>query len=225
MKLRWFVPILLGAFFGLALPVESGTLYTYVVKMLPPSGTNGQAPVLTCGWHDGSCGTGTTGTYLDWDNTSSNAVYFRGLFSRGSSPYETNRLIGKRVRLSGGNFDCERQDVVVVDAALLKIRGIMRYLHIDMNSNQEFPIATAGNETYNSKFIGNIINDTGCGLWSGTHVHAGYPTTYSVSVYSTRYKNTSQFPGGDYCTPGVNCFSYNNTNRSNWTHKFTWPGP
>ncbi|MCR4274442.1 MAG: hypothetical protein NUW02_00100 [Candidatus Campbellbacteria bacterium] len=201
------------------MPTESAPLVTYLVKMLPASGSSGQAPTLTCGFHGGSCGAGS-GDFLDWDNTSTSSVYFRGIFTRGGSPRETNRLIGKRVRISGGGDRCEEQRAYIVDTAALQIRGTMRYLHASMNSTADFSIATSGSGELNSRTLGSMIQDTGCGAWNGTHVHAGYTTTGSAS----RSKNTSRFPSGDYCTPGVNCNSYTNTSSSNWTHKFTWSG-
>ncbi|GMU73969.1 MAG: hypothetical protein AMXMBFR44_1680 [Candidatus Campbellbacteria bacterium] len=220
MRLRWLLPLFLGALIGFSLPAESAiTAVTYLVKIYPASGSNGQSPALTCGFHGGSCGSGS-GYFLDWDNTSTSYAYFRGTFSRAGSPYETNRLRGERRFVSGGSRECDTQDVRIVETASGSTRGVMRYLHISMNSTSNFPIATSDAGTYNAKSLGSMINDDGCGAWGGTHVHAGYTTLGSAS----RSRNTSRFPGGDYCTPGVNCRTYTNNSSSNWTHKFTWSG-
>lgn len=221
MRLCWFIPILIGALLGFSIPAESAiTTVTYIARILPPSGSSGQAPRLNCGWHDGSCGSATSGSYLDWNETSTYTVYFRGIFSRSSSPTESNRIYGKSIRVNGGSGVCDEQRVYIIDRASLTIRGTMRLLHVSTsNSGAEFNITTSGNGVYNSRSIGSILsNDSGCGAWNGTHVHAGYTTTGSAS----RSKNTSRFPSGDYCTN--NCNSYTNTSSSNWTHKFTWSG-
>lgn len=221
MRLRWLLSVFLGALIGFSMPVESAvTAVTYLVKMYPASGSNGQSPALTCGFHGGGCGSGS-GNFLDWDNTSTSYVYFRGTFSRAGSPYETNRLRGERRLVSSGPEVCDTQDVRIVDTATGTLRGIMRYTHISMNSTSNFPIATSDAGTYNAKSLGSMINDSGSQCpWSGTHVHAGYMTSGSAS----RSKNTSRFPSGDYCTPGVDCRNYTNNSSSNWTHKFTWSG-
>ncbi len=222
MRLRWLAPLLIGALIGFSMPAESAiTAVTYLVKIYPASGSNGQSPYLTCGFHDGGCGSGS-GNYLDWDNTSTNYVYFRGTFSRAGSPYETNRLVGKRRLVSSGQNVCDTQDVRVYDIASNTLRAVMRFTHISMNSTSDFPIATSGSGTYNSKSLGTMINDSGSSCpWYGTHVHAGYPST---TISASKSKNTSRFPSGDYCTPGVDCRNFTNNSSTNWTHKFTWSG-
>jgi len=64
-----------GLVAGVLLPSEaSATTYTYYVTSQP--GTNSGTAVLTCGWHS-ICTSGTDGNALDWQNSSSSAVYWR----------------------------------------------------------------------------------------------------------------------------------------------------
>ncbi|HXK40127.1 MAG TPA: hypothetical protein VJ837_04815 [Candidatus Paceibacterota bacterium] len=216
-RLLWLSPLLVGVLIGFTHPAESSHTRTYYAYILPASGSGGHSPVLTCGFHGGSCGTGG-GDFLDWDNTSTSYVYFRGIFKRSGAPYETNRLRGYRIRLSLDR--CDAQDVAIIHSPSSTLLGYMRYLHISTGSTGYFPIATSEGGVYNAKHIGSMTRDTDCGAWSGTHVHAGYKTSGAAS----RSKNTSRFPSGDYCTPGVNCRSYTNTSSSNWTHRFRWSG-
>lgn len=194
---------------------------TYKAIMLPPSGTSGERPVLTCGFHGGSCGTGS-GYYLDWDNTSSSSrVWFRGYFSKSSNAPTGSWLVGERVRISGGPGACDIQDVKIVERHGGMIRGVMRYLHITTSSTSDFSIQTSKSGKYNTKYIGDMIDDTGCGAFGGTHVHAGYTSEHHGSV--SRSRNTSLYPSGDYCDPGGGtCRKYKNNDDDNWTHKFTW---
>ncbi len=221
MRLHRLIPLLIGALLGTSVPLSSASTFQYRANLLPPSGNTGQSPALTCGFHSGACYNGATGNFLDWDNTSTLLVSFRGIFTRSNSPQETNRLYGRRALVSSGSEVCEVQKVYLIDYGELKIRGVMQYTHASMNSTAEFPIATSSTGTYNIKSLGTMVNDSGrdC-AWTGTHVHAGYMATGNA----TRYKNTSMYPDGDYCTPGVNCGSYRNDTSSNWTHRFLWSG-
>lgn len=221
MRLRWLIPLLIGALLGTSVPLMSASTFTYRTYLLPPSGNNGQSPALTCGFHSDACYNGAGGNFLDWDNTSTLTVSFRGTFRRSNSPYETNRLFARRSFIQGGSELCEVQRVYIIDRGELQIRGVMQYTHASMNSTAEFPIATSNTGTYNAKSLGVMINDSGPNCpWTGTHVHAGYMATGKA----TRYKNTSIYPSGDYCTPGVNCYNYTNNSSSNWTHYFLWSG-
>lgn len=222
MRAIWLVPLLIGAFLGFTVPVDSAPLLVlYTVQMLPASGSAGQFPVLTCGYHDMGCSP-TVGNYLDWDNTTTLNVYFRGFFTRASSPYETNRLRGDRPTGTGGPSVCEVQDVKIVAVSSGTLLGVMRYLHTSQNSTASFPIATSGSGVYNAKWIGAIVTDSGANCpWNGTHVHAGYTTSGSAS----RSKHTSLYPNGSYCDPpSGNCDDHQNNIVGNWTHKFTWSG-
>lgn len=212
----------LKLFFALALLSFPLVAASYEVKMLPPSGSRGERVTLTCGFHGGSCGTGS-GNYLDWDNTSSYQVQFRGIFKRSGTPSASSSyLIGKREMVSGGSRRCDIQRVRVVDKDTNTVRAVMEYFHLSMNSTNDFPIQVSTSGVYNTKFIGEIIDDTGCGIWSGTHVHAGSVSEGS----STRSKNTGLFPSGDYCTPSSgNCTRFRNDDVTNWTHRFTWTKP
>lgn len=217
-RLLWLFPLFVGLFIGFATPVQSSHLRTYYAYMLPASGYKGQSPVLTCGWHGGSCGS-SSGDYLDWDNTSTTNVYFRGFFKRSNAPYETNRLKGYRIRLSLNR--CDAQDVAIIHPGSSTILGYTRYLHISTPSTGYFDISTSGSGSYNAKYIGSMTYDNDCGAWSGTHVHAGYRTDKGAAFRSKNY----DYPSGDYCRSG-NCYrTYRNDSSSNWTHRFTWTGP
>lgn len=217
--MRRFVFFLVCFLFTLTTRLSAAS---YEVRMLPPSGSAGQRVTLTCGYHGGSCGTGS-GYYLDWDNTSSYQVQFRGIFKRsGSSSQSINYLVGKRQRISGGSNACDVQRVSIVQKMTGQTQGVMQYYHLSMNSTNNFPITVSSSGVYNSKYLGDIINDSGCGYWNGTHVHAGYTTTGSAS----RYRNTSLYPTGDYCEPSDgDCRKFTNDNSSNWTHRFSWSAP
>lgn len=194
---------------------------SYEIKMYPASGSAGQSVTLTCGFHAGSCGN-TSGDFLDWDNTSTSHVYFRGTFKRNSGSSSSNYLVGRRKFIQGGSNRCDIQEVEVAEKNTGKLRAVMKYYHISMNSTASFPIATSSSGKYNSKFIGTMINDSGCGDFNGTHVHAGYTSRGT----SSRSRNTSKFPSRDYCEPSQGtCDKYKNNSSSNWTHRFKWTGP
>lgn len=218
-KIVWLLPLLIGIFLGFVAPAESSHLRTYYAHILPASGSGGQSPTLTCGWHGGSCGSGG-GDYLDWDNTNTNAVYFRGIFRRSGASYETDRLKGYRQRINGGATGCDVQEVSIIHDSSSTRLGKMRYLHVSTSSNGYFPIATSSGGIYNSKYIGEMAYDADCGSWSGTHVHAGYVTIGAAS----RTKN-SGYPSGDYCPSGTCYRTYRNDSPTNWTHQLMWSGP
>ncbi len=218
-KLLWLFPLFVGLFLGFVLPAESATLRTYTAYIYPASGNKGEMVRLNCGWHGGSCGT-STGDFLDWDNTGTNYVFFRGKFKRSGASYETGRLKGFRQQVTVGSGLCDVQDVAIIHEASSTILGYMRFLHTSTSSTGYFPIATSGDGVYNSKAIGTMTTDSDCGGWNGTHVHAGYRTDRGAA----ERRKLELYPLGDYCT-GANCRTYNNDSQSNWTHRFTWAGP
>jgi hypothetical protein len=226
MRLSLLIPAAVGAVCAVASSteiVDASHTAAYTVNMLPPAGYAGQSPTLTCGWHDQACGS-AIGNYLDWDNTDTSNVYFRGFFTRASSPYETSRLYGQRYSVQGGSSVCEIKDVRMREASGL-LRGVVRFVHISLSSTANFAIATSGSGAYNARLVGSMVNDSGCPL-TGTHVHAGY--ALSPSSTSTKSKNTSRYPSGDYCLNDGNssdCRRFVNNSSTNWTHRFTWTGP
>jgi hypothetical protein len=215
-RLLWFLPIFAGLFLGFVLPVESAMLRTYTAYIYPASGNKGEMVRLNCGWHGGGCGT-SIGDFLDWDNTGTNYVFFRGKFKRNNASYETNRLKGWRTNVS--NAKCAIQDVAIIHESSSTILGYMRYIHTSTSSTGYFPIATSHDGVYNSKALGTMTNDVDCGGWNGTHVHAGY----RIDRGAAERRKLELYPFGDYCT-GANCRTYNNDSQSNWTHRFTWNG-
>lgn len=218
MNIRLFFVMCLFASYSFASHVPTAS---YEIKMYPASGSVGQSVTLTCGFHAGSCGN-TSGDFLDWDNTSTSNVYFRGSFKRSSGSSSNDYLLGRRKFIDGGSRRCEIQEVEVVEKDTGKLRAVMKYFHISMNSTEPFPISTSTSGKYNSKFIGTMVNDEGCGDFSGTHVHAGYTSRGS----SSRSRNTSRFPSRDYCEPTQGtCKKYKNDSSTNWTHRFKWTGP
>jgi hypothetical protein len=222
-RLVWLLPLCFGLFIGFTAPSESTMTSWYTILMLPPSGSGGQSPALTCGWHDQGCTSGAVGNYLDWDNTDTLYVYFRGFFKRDGAPYETDKLSGERLRVQGGPEDCEIQDIDIRHLGTGSLIGKMRYVHLQLNTTSSFTIPTygGGNGQYSSKWIGSMVaNDSGMRCpWFGTHVHAGY---YNLGQGS-RSKNTSLYPSSDYCA-GASCRKLKNDSAANWTHKFTWYG-
>lgn len=224
-RLSLLIPAAFGALCALAIPGETQTTVAYAARILPAAGFAGESPMLTCGWHGGACGSGS-GDYLDWDNTSQTSnVYFRGYFTRASSSFQTNRLYGQRVTIQSGSSVCDIREVRIREVGYGLLRGNMRYLHISLSSTANFAIGTSGSGTYNAQLVGSMINDTGC-TTTGTHVHAGFAS--SPTGASTKSKNTSLYPSGDYCFGDGNpsdCRRFVNNSLSNWTHRFTWTGP
>lgn len=217
-KLFWIFPILIGIFLGFAVPAQSA-YYRYTMSMLPASGSSGTAVRLNCGWHGGGCGTGS-GDYLDWDDTGSSTVYFRGLFSRTGVSYTTARLHGNRKVVSSGSRSCDVNDVDIVHTTTGTVLAKMRYVHMTLSSTGKFSIPINSTGYYYSRSIGKMINDKSSTCpWTGYHAHVGYLTSGAAS----RSKN-SGYPNGDYCTGGSDCSSYRNDRSYNWTHKFSWYG-
>jgi hypothetical protein len=218
MRLKWILPILIGMLLGATIPAESTSTYVHRAYILPPSGYSGEVVKLNCGWHTGSCYSGAVGNFLDWGPTGTKNVYFRGIFTRGNSPTETNRLYGLRKLISTGSNVCDIQQALIIDYAEGKTRGIMQYTHTSMNSTASFKITTSSTGSYNSVLLGTMVYDysSQC-AWGGYHVHAGFMS----GATSTRYKN-GMYPSGDYCT--TNCSKYTNNFLGNWTHYFLWSG-
>ncbi|MBP9771563.1 MAG: hypothetical protein KBD16_01420 [Candidatus Pacebacteria bacterium] len=218
-KTIWLLPIFFGVLLGFSNPSDSATTRTYTAQILPGGGSSGQSVRLNCGWHGGSCGSGS-GDYLDWDNTSTYTAYFRGIFKRSGASRETSRLKGFQIRTGGGDRECDAQDVAVIHSPTSTLLGYTRFLHISTNNTGYFSLPTSGDGEYYSKSIGTMVTDTGCGSWNGEHVHQGYKSGGSAS----RSKNSSRFPSGDYCQSGSCYKNFTNNSSSNWTHKFTWTG-
>ena len=223
MRIIGIVPILIGILLGFVTPVTDAatSLIKYEVRMFPASGTQGETVRLNCGFHGGSCLVGASGDHLDWDNTSSKTVYFRGLFKRDKSVSGSD-LYATRHSISSGANNCDRQEVRVFDKKNV-LRFKMNFTHLSMNNTNQFSIsASATDGTFNTKSLGTMIDDAGTNCpWGGYHVHAGR-TAGGDASYS---KNSSKYPNGDYC-PGnspASCYqTVNNNVASSWAQKFTW---
>lgn len=237
--MRWLtlIAVIFGMLVGLFLPsvgtVFGGTGKYYSASMVPPSGTSGQSPVLTCGWHTGACDSPTeTGISLDWDNTATTLnVYFRGYFTRSSSGTETTRLEAQPLENQKGSAVCDIMDVWVIENYNGQLRAIPRYEHINLSSTAQFSVTTSGTGSYNNRNIGYMINDSGCAS-IGTHVHEMHvpdevwDTTPNVSE---TIHGGSFYPNGDYClyndandSQPPYCRAFANSTSSNWTRLFTW---
>jgi len=231
--MRWLAltAVLLGALVGVAFPGPeqglAGTGRTFVASMLPPSGSSGQYPMLTCGWHTGACDSRyESGINLDWDDTPGNVnVYFRGLFSRTGA--SGNTLKGQPVEQYKGPTVCDTAGVWIIEVYNGGLRAVPVYMHMNLSTTSVFYIYTTGTGSYyHSRVIGYMIDDAGCtGQWKHVHEYHTPDEVWDSTPNVTETINTSKYPNGDYCFwdgDPSDCRTYYNQSSSNWTRRFTW---
>lgn len=231
--MRWlFLAVaVLGVLLGFAFPKNitlAGTGKYYSAMMTPPSGTSGQSPVLTCGWHTGACDSRyESGISLDWDDTPTTIdVYFRGYFTQSNSPSETTRLKGKPVENQKGSSVCDIMDVWIIENYNGQLRAVPRYYHMNLSTTAQFSITTSGSGTYNNRKIGYMVDDAGCtGQWKHVHEEHVPDEMWDSTPNVAESINTTRYPSGDYCLWDGNpsdCVAYQNNVGTNWTRTFTW---
>lgn len=230
--MRWFALIatLAGALLGVAFlsGVLGGTGYTFSVAMTPPTGSSGESPLLTCGWHGECPPTPTAGIALDWDNTATTSnVYFRGYFYRSNSPFESTRLWGQPIEVQKGSDRCDIMAVWILERYNGALRAVPKYTHINLSSTAAFNIATwggGGTGWYNNRRIGYMVDDSGGCRFGGTHAHEYHQAdeTWDSTPNVTETLHTSLYPALDYCPGGVGCTAYKNNDLNNWTRWFVW---
>ena len=228
--MRWSVAVALGAALGIIagflLPVSkssAGTGYWHEAAIAPPARFQGNKALLTCGWHTGACDQRyEDGPALDWDDTDTLWVFFRGWFTRSNSPYEWSRLWADPYQWKEGPGTCDEMVVDVYESYSGRRRFGMHYLHAYTMVWWDFSIYTQDPPRWNDFGVAVMIQDAGCpGQWYHVHDYIAY-----VRVQYTARNgpgNPPAIPKGDYCMydwDPSDCFPY--WNNATWTRWAKW---
>lgn len=195
--------------------------------MQPPSGVNGEEPLVNCGWHQGSCFAGRDGVFLDWNDTTTKLVFFRGFFKRSDSPIEFDRLVAETTQETIGVNVCDSVSVDIKEAQSGACAVRLWYSHMALTAPQSIVIPTSGHGVVYEEVLGEMVDESGdisgpCVGFQpeGFHVHAGVKEN-AGGVAMKQINEVAYTQHGDYCDPGP-CEGFYNDLLEFWTHKFTW---
>lgn len=223
-KLLMFLAAVLGLTVGMLYQrpaLADLTGYQLAVDMVPPTLSDGSSPLLNCGWH-GTCGTTpTVGTALDWEDGGTNygnPWYFREFFYSSGT---TNRRVATGaplVTVQDPN-KCDVMTVWIIEYHSGALRAIPNYLHVNISDSTQFAINGGPWTVYQSRHIGDTINDSGtmC-TFTGSHVHEDH-TDYRTDIVAIT-RDTAVYPTAQNCSN--NCGYYLNNDIYRWTNRFAW---
>ena len=224
MRLRLLVvaAVVAGFAAGVAFPrgiQGSATGKTLSAFMSPVTYAAGQNSPLTCGWHGECTNPSTSGTGLDWDDSTSNRNwYFRGFFAVNTGP-GYNIASGTPLVNRQNGFDCNVMTVWIIETHSNTLRAAPTYTHVNITNSSAFNIY--GGSFYGAfldRAIGQTVDESGYGNCPTTGTHAHESDAPIAGTSTTR--NTGLYPTG-YCS--LVCNYYRNDLANNYTRKFVWP--
>ena len=235
--IRWLalIAVAVGVIVGVALPrLVAGNLTgkQLAVALTPPTLASGSSPTLNCGFHGTCLSPFNDGQELDWEDGGTNfgnPWYFRGFFYVSDS----NRTAFRMFPLVSVQ-DPARCDVMTVWIAEIHSGALMAiptYTHVNITDSASFDWSGGPITIYNSKKIGETIDEMLPSCSTGSHVHESHTAYLTNLVAITRrlgnlpsgYPSSVDLDGTGpmiACTDA--CGSHKNNDINKWTRRFAW---